>query len=94
VRFAAPPLGQLRWAKPAPPMKTDGIQDGTVGRSCTQSSSRLVLGGSSASPPGEDCLFLDVTVPGKAIKNPSAKLPVMGKQLGRRNLLSLCANNP
>jgi carboxylesterase type B len=79
VRFAAPPLRQLRWAKPAPPLKTEVIQDGTEGRSCTQSSSRLILGGSSASPPGEDCLFLDVTVPAKAIKTPSAKLPVMGK---------------
>lgn len=79
VRFAAPPLGQLRWAKPAPPLKSDGVQDGTEGRSCTQSSSRLVLGEPSASPPSEDCLFLDVTVPGKAIKTPGAKLPVMGK---------------
>lgn len=79
MRFAASPLGQLRWAKPAPPLKTDVVQDGAEGRSCTQSSSRLVLGGSSASPPGEDCLFLDVTVPGKAIKTLGAKLPVMGR---------------
>jgi carboxylesterase type B len=79
VRFAAPPLGQLRWAKPAPPLKIDAIQDGTEGRSCTQSNSRLILGGSSANPPGEDCLFLDVTVPAKAIKTPGAKLPVVGK---------------
>ncbi|RDI79000.1 hypothetical protein Vi05172_g11024 [Venturia inaequalis] len=55
----------------------DGVQDGAEGRSCTQSSSRLVMGGVSASPPGEDCLFLDVTVPGKAIKTPGATLPVV-----------------
>lgn len=77
-------MGQLRWAKPAPPLKTEGIQDGSEGRSCTQSS-RLGLGAASASPPGEDCLFLDVTVPGKAIKTPGAKLPVMGMFLVRFN---------
>lgn len=37
VRFAAPLLGQLRWAKPAPPLKADGVQEGAEGRSCTQS---------------------------------------------------------
>ncbi|KAE9961333.1 hypothetical protein BLS_002475 [Venturia inaequalis] len=79
VRFAAPPLGPLRWAKPAPPLKMEAVQDGAEGRSCTQSSSRLVMGGVSTSPPGEDCLFLDVTVPGKAIKTPGATLPVVGK---------------
>lgn len=82
VRFAAPPLGQLRWAKPAPPLKTDAVQDGKEGRSCTQSSSRVIPGaGASANPPGEDCLFLDVTVPGKAIKTAGAKLPVMGEEI-------------
>lgn len=28
-------------------------------------------------PTGEDCLFLDLTVPSKAIKDPSLKLPVV-----------------
>lgn len=80
VRFAAPPLGELRWAKPAPPPKTEAIQDGKEGRACTQSS-RLLLGGASATSPGEDCLFLDVTVPAKAIKTSGTKLPVMGEVL-------------
>lgn len=75
-------MGPLRWAKPAPPLKKDVVQDGTEGRPCIQSSSLfLSLVGSSTSPPGEDCLFLDVTVPGKAIKTPGAKLPVLGEIL-------------
>jgi carboxylesterase type B len=75
IRFAAPPLGKLRWAKPAPPEKQTEIQDGTVGRSCTQASGRAIPGLAVAD--GEDCLFLDLTVPAKAIEKPDLKLPVM-----------------
>ncbi|KAF2423187.1 alpha/beta-hydrolase [Tothia fuscella] len=82
IRFAAPPLGNLRWAKPAVPLNTTEIQDGSAGRSCTQSGSagRSPLPGPSTA--GEDCLFLDLTVPSKAIKDPSLKLPVMAWYYG------------
>jgi hypothetical protein len=30
VRFAAPPLGDLRWRAPADPLETDGIQNATA----------------------------------------------------------------
>jgi hypothetical protein len=34
IRFAAPPLGELRWSKPAPPEFIPGIQDGSYGHNC------------------------------------------------------------
>jgi hypothetical protein len=42
IRFAAPPIGDLRWAEPADPVTQDGIQDGSVGGSCFQSTSAQV----------------------------------------------------
>ncbi|OIW24387.1 alpha/beta-hydrolase [Coniochaeta ligniaria NRRL 30616] len=98
IRYAAPPVGNLRWAKPAPPLVNTTLQDGSYGHACVQSSVNglNVLGSGNQSPVGaainqflggvpiplfsggdEDCLFLDVYVPGKALKNPSLKLPVV-----------------
>ncbi|KAI7973720.1 hypothetical protein EIK77_004326 [Talaromyces pinophilus] len=34
IRYAAPPLGELRWSKPAPPKFIPGIQDGSYGHNC------------------------------------------------------------
>jgi carboxylesterase type B len=77
IRFAAPPLGQLRWAKPAPPLKQDGIQQDYEGRACIQSTAGRSRPGMVANE-GEDCLYLDVTVPGEIIRNSSsAKVPVV-----------------
>ncbi|KAL8850387.1 MAG: hypothetical protein Q9221_004707 [Calogaya cf. arnoldii] len=36
VRFAAPPTGNRRWARPAPPLPEPGIQDGSYGPICKQ----------------------------------------------------------
>ncbi|KAL8941353.1 MAG: hypothetical protein Q9216_002292 [Gyalolechia sp. 2 TL-2023] len=36
IRFAAPPTGDLRWARPAPPQKESSIQDGSYGPICKQ----------------------------------------------------------
>ncbi|KAJ2892035.1 Lipase 2 [Zalerion maritima] len=98
IRFAAPPVGDLRWAKPAPPATESGIQDGSYGHSCVQTgiNGLNLMGDGNSSPIGtamnqflagiplpmfeggnEDCLFLDVFVPAKAIKNRNLKLPVM-----------------
>src|SRR5271170_579636 len=37
IRFAAPPVGNLRWQPPAEPLSESGIQDGSIGGSCFQS---------------------------------------------------------
>ncbi|RFU35110.1 hypothetical protein B7463_g1248, partial [Scytalidium lignicola] len=98
IRFAAPPVGELRWAKPAPPTHNATLQDGSYGPQCIQGAPNglNLLGNGNESPIGaaanqfigglpipsfggasEDCLFLDVYVPAKAINNPKLKLPVV-----------------
>lgn len=52
IRFAAPPLGDLRWAKPAPPETETETQDGSYGPICIQAPIRgLPLTGPGASSP-------------------------------------------
>ncbi|KAF2663439.1 alpha/beta-hydrolase [Microthyrium microscopicum] len=84
IRFAAPPVGSLRFAKPAPPANNKTLQTGEYGPACPQVLPAGLLSGSvpgGALPPGidpaqlvsgaktfgEDCLFLDVYVPKKAL---------------------------
>jgi carboxylesterase type B len=51
VRFAAPPVGSLRFQQPQQPLLETSVNNGTVGGNCyTQ----------------EDCLFLDIYVPASA----------------------------
>lgn len=42
IRFAAPPVGNLRWEKPAPPLQQAGVQDGKVGYQCNQALNGLL----------------------------------------------------
>ncbi|MCJ1280955.1 hypothetical protein MMC26_000273 [Xylographa opegraphella] len=99
IRFAAPPVGELRWAKPAPAPKNSTLQDGSYGSKCPQAAIKglNVLGNGLDSPletaveaivdqiiaplmtgGSEDCLFLDVYVPGAAVRSPSTtRLPVI-----------------
>ena len=99
IRFAAPPVGDLRWAKPAPPPKNPTVQDGSYGPQCPQASLKglNVVGSAAGTPLGvaidkitaellspgtaagsEDCLFLDIFVPGAAVRSPSTtRLPVI-----------------
>ena len=98
IRYAAPPTGDLRWAKPAAPTPESGIQDGSYGPICIQAPTRgpQLEGEGADSPTGgaldqllgdipvpslqeasEDCLFLDLYVPAKAIEDPSLRLPVI-----------------
>jgi Carboxylesterase family len=87
IRFGAPPIGDLRWAKPVPPALNTTTSDGNYGYQCVQGPVTLaVLPGISSvatelqerKESSEDCLFLDLLVPGKALKAPDlSKLPVI-----------------
>ena len=72
-------MGDLRWAKPAPPPKATEIQDQRQAIACTQPPSEEVrtVGGAILGAGQEDCLFLDLTIPQKVFENPQAKVPVL-----------------
>ena len=94
IRFAAPPLGSLRFAAPVPPEFNATVSDGSYGPQCIQtfqnatylgrsdvplnlSSFASVSSGASV-PQSEDCLFLDLYVPGKAVREPNTySLPIV-----------------
>lgn len=69
IRYAAPPVGPLRFQLPQDPVdnRSAGVQDGTYGRICPQSYTPWQNPKFVTAPPGEleseDCLFLDVVVP-------------------------------
>ncbi|KAJ8496644.1 hypothetical protein ONZ45_g12373 [Pleurotus djamor] len=88
IRYAAGPVGGLRWRAPQPPPKLNGVQDSQAGPQCFGSP----LGTSPTGPPpnltvqrrapipdfeagSEDCLFLNVYIPGSEL--PKRKLPVL-----------------
>ncbi len=100
IRFAAPPTGDLRFSKPAPPVvDTSVVNDGSYGPQCPQSFSLkgfnlignrndLPIGGAVnqflggiplplSAEADEDCLFLDVYVPGKALRGEKKDLAVV-----------------
>ncbi|ODN80792.1 hypothetical protein L202_02942 [Cryptococcus amylolentus CBS 6039] len=66
IRYAAPPVGDLRWAAPQDPVQEDSVNNGTWSNTT----------GTSGCAEGEDCLFLDVYVPESAL-NSDQKLPVL-----------------
>ncbi|KAI4244205.1 MAG: hypothetical protein LQ352_006896, partial [Teloschistes flavicans] len=84
IRYAAPPLGQLRFLPPQPPLPSppDTILDGTTeGNICPQAApsswdwtnanipnGQVIPIGNSTLPESEDCLFLDVVVPVEVFK--------------------------
>lgn len=70
IPFAAPPVGNLRWQPPQPPVPWPGIRDGSVpSKRCAQP--KTSYGAESLS---EDCLYLNVHVPSDI---GSRRLPVM-----------------
>jgi para-nitrobenzyl esterase len=72
IRFAAPPTGSLRFAPPAAPARVSGTINATsFGSPCPQSASPF---GSASTD--EDCLFLNVYVPGSSVSSRN-NMPVM-----------------
>ncbi|KZO96007.1 triacylglycerol lipase [Calocera viscosa TUFC12733] len=70
IRFAAPPLGDLRWRAPQDPLQNNTVQNATEhGLLCLATG---VAANDTAT--NEDCLFLDVYAPTNATT--SSKLPV------------------
>ncbi|KAJ8496645.1 hypothetical protein ONZ45_g12370 [Pleurotus djamor] len=83
IRFAAPPIGNLRWRAPQPPPTLRGIQHASaeppqcpqapMGAAATNTYPRPIL--RSDIPDTEDCLYLNVFMPGASV--PKRKLPVL-----------------
>jgi para-nitrobenzyl esterase len=72
IPFAAPPVGRLRFAPPAPVPRWSGVRDARApGGRCPQ---LAAITGEPASQ-AEDCLYLNVTTPGSA--SPHARKPVL-----------------
>jgi para-nitrobenzyl esterase len=87
IPYARPPIGDLRWQPPQPPLPWQGVRDALLpGSACTQRISGLTTffapmaqayGSNFEQPPvksSEDCLYLDVWVPEWPVKH---ALPVM-----------------
>jgi para-nitrobenzyl esterase len=87
IPYAQPPIGQLRWQPPQPPLPWQGVREALQpGSACTQRTSGLIpffapmaqaYGSDFEQPPiksSEDCLYLDVWVPEWPVKR---ALPVM-----------------
>jgi para-nitrobenzyl esterase len=69
IPYAAPPAGERRWRPPARPRSWSGVRDATTpSPACPQREDEVIVG-------QEDCLYLDVTVPGDA--RPWKRLPVL-----------------
>ncbi|KAL4268510.1 Carboxylic ester hydrolase [Pleurotus pulmonarius] len=85
IRFAQPPIQDLRWRAPqAPtPSPAPGAQNATAPPLCPQAPLRITTPGGIPPPDtssvSEDCLFLNVFTPSNVLKGrgPKAKLPVI-----------------
>src|SRR5512143_2119463 len=69
IPFAQPPVGDLRWRAPRPPLPWDEVRDATAPGNAAQrpagSMSRkfAFFGGDYDLPRSEDCLYLNVWTP-------------------------------
>ena len=70
IPYAAPPVGELRWKLPQPPVPWTGIRDCLAfGPCCLQAANQCIPGGDPAdrgtlSNQSEDCLYANVWTPG------------------------------
>jgi para-nitrobenzyl esterase len=73
IPFAAPPVGDLRWKAPQPPVSWKGVKKTIAfGPACMQGAILAQMG--STAPASEDCLYIDVWTPAHAAGD---KLPVI-----------------
>ncbi|MGA7148630.1 MAG: carboxylesterase family protein [Microbacterium sp.] len=73
IPFAAPPVGELRFAAPSEPARWRGVRDATTASpACLQGGMGDVSSGQITS---EDCLYLDIYSPERAA--PGHRLPVI-----------------
>ncbi|KAF1987591.1 alpha/beta-hydrolase [Aulographum hederae CBS 113979] len=84
IRFGAPPLGSLRFAKPAPPPVVEGVQENPVGYTCTNAQvpfpgvpEMAFYNAMSEMNMNEDCLFLNLFVPKKQFEPGAKSVPVV-----------------
>jgi para-nitrobenzyl esterase len=72
IPYGRPPVGDLRWKPPVPPLPWGGVKEcSTFGPSCPKPSQKIILGISG--PKSEDCLYLNVWTAAHA----GEKKPVM-----------------
>ena len=69
VPYAAPPIGDKRWRKPTPPDGWEGVRNATeFGAHCTHFTADNYLNDwGFHNITSEDCLFINIFVPGKYI---------------------------
>ncbi|CAJ0589179.1 unnamed protein product [Cylicocyclus nassatus] len=72
IPYAAPPVGELRFEKPSPPIPWKGIRNGTAfGATCHPHAYQAAL----QPPPNEDCLTLNIIRPKK--EAPEKGFPIL-----------------
>lgn len=76
IRYAAPPVGALRFRAPVPPQPWTEVQDATEFGPCEPQSRLAMIPLGENVPMDEDCLFLNVWAPGPVGSDAPGK-PVM-----------------
>jgi carboxylesterase type B len=77
IRYAAAPSGSNRFGPPQRPKKATKVQEGLIGHACYQSTPTqflLVRPAVEGLTQSEDCLFLDMFVPGHVVRSKNVKM--------------------